>query len=161
MSDQNPAPQTPQQSFGSAPSGSQSFGSAPTGSESMGSAPPAAAPAEQAPPKKKSPLPRIILSVAILAVLGGIGYFLSRDDAVKAEVGQCLAGTTAAELDPDKLKIVDCGASDAGFKVVERIEDKTYAESNAACTSEEAEFVFWSGTKETEPGTVLCLATVK
>jgi hypothetical protein len=147
-----PPPQPPQQSFGEAPGGAESFGSAPQ-------PPGGPAPADQtAPKKKKNPLPRIIIGVVVaVVVLAGVWYF-SRDDAVKAEVGQCLAGTTPSELDADKLKIVDCSAADAGFKVVQRVEGKNYAESDGACTDAATEFVFWSGKDKAKAGTTLCLA---
>jgi hypothetical protein len=180
VSQQNPSdalpPQQPQQSFGAAQQPQQSFGAAPgapggpgapgapgaqgvpgppgapaPGTEAFGSAP------EEPKPKKKNPFVRIGISLAVLAAIAAGGWWLSRDDAVKAEVGQCLAGTTPEQLNADDLKIVDCTASDAGFKVVQRVEGKTYAESNNACTDEQTEFVFWSG-KEGAAGTTLCLA---
>jgi hypothetical protein len=173
VSEQNPSeafpPQAPQQSFGAAqPPPQQSLGQAPGGQGSFGAAPPAqpgqpasapepAPPAEPA-PKKKSGLVRIAVTLVAIAAVGVGGWFFTRNDASNAQVGDCLAGTTPEELNADKLKKVDCTAADAGFKVVERVENKTRAESDAACTeSTEDRWVFWSG-EQGKAGTVLCLA---
>ncbi len=58
--------------------------------------------------------------VVIVLIACAVGYFLSRNDADHAEVGDCLKnnGTTAATLD---LQVVDCGATGAAYKVVEVI----------------------------------------
>jgi hypothetical protein len=146
-------PQPPQQSFGEAPRDAESFGSAPPSPEGS-----TQDQQDQVAPKKKSPLPRIIIFVVIAIVVAAGAWYFSRDDAVKAEVGQCLAGTTPSELDADKLKIVDCSAADAGFKVVQRVEGKNYADSDGACTDAATEFVFWSGEDKAKAGTTLCLA---
>ncbi len=177
MSEQIPSaevPQPPQQSFGTAPPPQESFGSAPSGQQTFGSAPPAepppgapaaadgppAAPVEAAPPKKKG-IGVVGGVVIIVLLLAGVGVFLflQRDKATNANVGDCLAGTTAAELDANKLSVVDCGGSDAGFKVVQRVEDKLFGEADAACTDASTQFVFWSG-NDGEKGTVLCLTAV-
>jgi hypothetical protein len=170
VSEQNPSeafpPQPPQQSFGAAqPPPQQSFGQAPPGQGSFGAAPPAQPgqpgqpmPAAEPAPKKKSGLVRLAVSLVVLAALGVGGWWFTRNDAVNAQVGDCLAGTTPEELNADALKKVDCSASDAGFKVVERVENKTEAEANSACTeSTEDRWVFWSG-ESGKSGTVLCLA---
>lgn len=150
MSDQNPSTPVP-------PQPQQSFGAVPGGQESAGQAPAAPAPAEEA-PKKKSGVGRFLIWIVVVAVIAGVGWYLSRDNAVNAKVGDCLGGTTAAELDADNLKIVECTAADAGFKVVQAVPDKLFAEAEAACTEPSTEFYFWSG-KEGQKGNVLCLAT--
>jgi hypothetical protein len=116
---------------------------------------------EQAAPKKKNLVPRIVISVVVVGVIAAVGWYFNRDAAVKADVGQCLAGTTPAELNADKLKIVDCSAADAGFKVVQRVEGKNYTESDGACTEAATEFVFWSGEDKAKAGTTLCLVRAK
>jgi hypothetical protein len=187
VSEQNPSeafpPQPPQQSFGAAqPPPQQAFGQAPGGQGSFGAAPPPAQPgqpgpgqpgqpgpgepgqpgqplpaAEPAPKKKKSGLVRVVVVLVVLAALGVGGWWFTRGDAVNAQVGDCLAGTTPEEMDASKLKKVECSASDAPFKVVERVENKTEAEANSACTeSTEDRWVFWSG-ETGKSGTVLCL----
>jgi hypothetical protein len=93
----------------------------------------------------------------VLAAVGVGAWWFTRDNAVNAQVGDCLAGTTPEELNASKLKKVECSQSDAGFKVVERVENKTEAEANSACTeSTEDRWVFWSG-ETGKSGTVLCL----
>lgn len=149
----------------------ESVGSAPTGqadsapAEQFGAASaeqfdtPAAAPAD-APAKKKIPV-RLIGSVLLFAAIAVGGWWFSRDDAVNAELGSCLAGTTAAELDANKLKVVECASADAGFKVVGRVEDKAESAADESCNPfQETEYVFWSG-KPGLPGVVLCIAEVK
>jgi hypothetical protein len=172
VSEQNPSeafpPQPPQQAFGAAQPPQQSFGQAPAGQASFGAAPPAqpgqpgqpmpGVPAEPAPVKKKSGLVRVVVVLVVLGALAAGGWWFTRNDAINAQVGDCLAGTTPEELNADALKKVDCGQSDAGFKVVERIENKTEAEANSSCTeSTEDRWVFWSG-EPGKSGTVLCLA---
>jgi hypothetical protein len=173
VSEQNPSealpPQPPQQSFGAAqppPPPQQAFGQAPGGQGSFGAAPPPGQPgqpgqplpaAEPEPKKKKSGLVRVVVTLVVLAALGVGGWWFTRSDAVNAQVGDCLAGTTPEEMDASKLKKVECSASDAPFKVVERVENKTEAEANSACTeSTEDRWVFWSG-ETGKSGTVLCL----
>jgi hypothetical protein len=174
VSEQNPSeafpPQPPQQSFGAAqPPPQQSFGQAPPGQGSFGAAPPPGQPgqpgepmpAAEPAPKKKSGAVRAIVIVAVLVVLSAVGVggwlYTTRNAAGSAQVGDCLAGTTPEQLDASKLKKVDCTASDAPFKVVERIPNKTESEANSACTeSTEDRWVFWTG-KTGQTGTVLCL----
>jgi len=176
VSEQNPSeglpPQPPQQSFGAVPPPpgqgfgtvppppGQGFGTVPPppGQGFGGTAPPPqpAQPAEPA-PKKKSGLLRVIVPLIIVAVVAAGGWWFSRKDAQNAKVGDCLAGTSPEELNAEKLKIVPCTQSDAGFKVVERVENKTEAEAQGSCTeSTEDRWVYWSGEKG-KAGTVLCL----
>jgi hypothetical protein len=93
----------------------------------------------------------------VVAVIAAGGWWFSRKDAVNAKVGDCLAGTSPEELNAEALKIVPCTQTDAGFKVVERVENKTEAEAQGSCTeSTEDRWVYWSGEKN-KAGTVLCL----
>jgi hypothetical protein len=140
---------------------------APTSSADETPAPTPSADATPTPPAAPTPKARRIgiiaaVAVAAIALLAVAGWFyLGRTKPVDAQVGQCLAGTTIDKLDANKLKIVDCTASDASFKVVQRVEGKTDAESNSACPSAVTEYVYWSGRSEGAKGTVLCLVTVK
>jgi hypothetical protein len=150
------APLPPQQSFGTAPMGTESVGSAPSG-ESVG-----AAPAEA--PKKKSGLPRIVLSVAIVAVLAAIGWFLSRDNVVNAKVGDCFPASVMSEqlTDASNTKTVDCGGTDAAYKVVGIIDNKKSSEFKIEdCASYSTAIgAVWLG-KENEAGKVYCVEAVK
>ncbi|MFF8267922.1 hypothetical protein ACF059_11030 [Streptomyces sp. NPDC016562] len=58
-----------------------------------------------------------IIGVVIALVVVAVGYFLSRDDADQAKVGDCLKnnGTT---ISPD-LQVVTCGGTEAEYKVVQ------------------------------------------
>jgi hypothetical protein len=167
VSEQNPSeglpPQPPQQSFGAAqPPPGQSFGAAPPPpGQSFGAAPPPppmpAQPAEPAPKKKKGGVLRVIVPLVVVAVIAAGGWWFTRKEAQNAKVGDCLAGTSPEELNAEKLTIVPCTQSDAGFKVVERVENKTEAQSQSACTeSTEDRWVYWYGERGGS-GTVLCL----
>jgi hypothetical protein len=161
---ETPSPETSEpQSLGSALGATETFGSAPPPVSGPPADAPAGAPADSTPPAAKSKRGGLtaIIAVAVIAVLAVAAFlFFPRNEPAKAKVGQCLAGTTVDKLDANKLKIVDCGTADAGFKVVQRVESQTYADSDKACTTAETEYVFWSG-KEGKAGTVLCLVTVK
>jgi hypothetical protein len=180
----------PPQSFGSMPAseggpsvpGQPTYGAPPVFDEppssaepTLGSPPPAppepmpAADAASVPPGDTTGAPAkkrrgglwgyLVLAVVIIAIVA-FYYTSTRDDASKAQVGQCLGGTTTTERNADHMKIVDCASSDANFKVVKRVEGKLYGESDAACNDEPStSYVFWSG-KDNEKGTVLCLSAV-
>ncbi|MET9801930.1 hypothetical protein [Streptomyces sp. NPDC006368] len=62
-----------------------------------------------------------IAGTVIFFIVAGVAYFLSQDDADKAEAGDCLKnnGTISA---PD-LQVVECGGTEAAYKVVEVIPD--------------------------------------
>jgi hypothetical protein len=166
VSEQNPSEaQQPQQYFGAAqPPPQQSFGQAPPPpgqgayppppQQAYGAPPPV--PAEQ-PKKKRGGLVRLGITLVVLAALGVGGWWFTRKDAVNANVGDCLAGTTPEELNADNLKIVPCTQSDAHFKVVQKGDNKTEANAESACTTDDYKWVFWSG-EPGKSGTVLCLA---
>jgi hypothetical protein len=151
------APLPPQQSFGTAPTGTESVGSAPSG-EGVGAAP------VEAPAKKKSGLPRIVLSVAIVAVLAAIGWFLSRNDVVNAKVGDCFPASVMSETltDASNTKTVDCSGSDAAYKVVGIIDNKKSSDFKIEdCASYSTAIgAVWLG-KENEAGKVYCVEAVK
>lgn len=137
-----------------------SLGEAPRAADAVGP------PTDAAKVKKRSRglVIGLVVGLAVLLLICGIGAVVvialasaNADSAENAEVGDCLTGTTAEELDPDKLTKVDCGSAEARFTVVGRVEDKTFAEREAACESvTDTDFVFWTG-REGGRGTVLCL----
>ena len=100
----------------------------------------------------------IVAGLAVLAVIAGIGAYLNRDAANKAKVGDCVS-----QEGSDDLKVVECGSSDADFKVVGRVEDKTQAEAGiSACgpfVEQGAEQAYWEGERG-KKGLVLCLGPV-
>jgi len=173
VSEQNPSEaQQPQQYFGAAqPPPQQSFGQAPppAGPPPQGyGAPPPAGPPPQAygappplpaeqPKKKRGGLVRLGIILLVVAAIGVGGWLFTRKNAVNANVGDCLAGTTPQELNADNLKIVPCTQSDAHFKVVQKGDNKTEANAESACTTADYKWVFWSG-EPGKSGTVLCLA---
>ncbi|MEV6926676.1 hypothetical protein AB0M46_19535 [Dactylosporangium sp. NPDC051485] len=126
-------------------------------------------PQQQQPPQEQSPLqqpvapqpakkgfkvPRLVISLVVLVVLGGVGWYLSRDDALNAKVGDCLHQKGANDL-----SIVKCDTADANFTVLGRVEDKTESEVDAkgVCDQWDATTAtYWEG-KKGQKGTVLCL----
>jgi hypothetical protein len=104
---------------------------------------------------------RVISIVIGLVVLGGVfaaTTYFNRDAASKAKVGDCVS-----QEGSDDLKVVECGSSDADFKVVGRVEDKTQAEAGiSACgpfVEAGAEQAYWEGERG-KKGLVLCLGPV-
>lgn len=83
------------------------------------------APPPPAPPARRGGMGVLkilkIIGIVIALIVVAVGYFLSRDDADHAEVGDCLKnnGTT---ISPD-LQVVKCGETAAKYKVVEVIPD--------------------------------------
>ncbi len=80
----------------------------------MPGAPVAGAPAEQKPGRK---LPvRAILSVVLLVIVAGVGWYLNRDNVENAAVGDCASYDASKK---DKMyKVVDCTDAAAEFKVL-------------------------------------------
>lgn len=62
-----------------------------------------------------------IIGVVLALIACAVGYFLSRDDADKAKVGDCLKNN-GSTVTPD-LQVVKCGGADATYKVVAVIPD--------------------------------------
>ncbi|MEU7555556.1 hypothetical protein AB0B01_24995 [Streptomyces sp. NPDC044571] len=60
-----------------------------------------------------------IIGVVIALIVVAVGYFLSRDDADQAKVGDCLKNN-GSTVSPD-LQVVKCGTTGAAYKVVEVI----------------------------------------
>jgi len=109
---------------------------------------------QQQPAKKGIKVPRLVISLVVLVVLGGIGWYLSRDDALNAKVGDCLHQKGANDL-----SVVKCDSSDANFSVLGRISDKTEADADAAGVCDQwadSTNAYWEG-KSGQKGTVLCL----
>jgi hypothetical protein len=101
----------------------------------------------------------IVILVVALVVIGGLialGVVLNRDAASNAKVGDCV------QQSGDDIKVVKCDDTNAAYKVVGRVEDKTQVEARlSACDSfPDAESSYWEG-KPGEKGLVLCLAPVK
>jgi hypothetical protein len=118
----------------------------------QGAPPPPPAPVAR--PSRGRKIGGIIVAVLILAGIAGFSWFMSRDDATNAKVGDCLKQTG-----DNSVQVVDCSDSEATLKVVGRVEDKTQIEGQlSACDGVEGtESSYWEG-KQGEKGLVLCLA---
>jgi hypothetical protein len=127
------------------------------------------------PPAKKGGAGKIIgiivgVVVLLIALCVGGGAFLfnkAKSDPANAKVGNCLAGetmdsTTAKPV--NNIKVVDCNASDAKYKVVGVVENKTETQFNTddkICSAySTAESALWQGTAG-KAGSVLCLEPIK
>ena len=127
------------------------------------------------PPVKKRSAGKIIgivvgVLVLLIAICVGAGALLlnkAKSDPANAKVGNCLAGetmdsTTAKPV--SNIKVVDCTATDAKYKVVGVVDNKTESDFNAdnnICKAyPTAESALWQGTSG-KPGSVLCLQPVK
>jgi len=165
------APLPPQQAFGDAPTppaAEGSFGAAPaavpppTAGEAFGVAP--------APEKKKSNVLKIIGSIVVVLVvlcLAG-GFFayrsLTSDPTKDAKAGDCIDKPVASSSgDSVSAKIVACTSTDAAYKVVGRVNDKTEAESgndsNVCAAFPEVE-TWYVAIPKGGKGYVLCLTEV-
>ncbi|MCF2532182.1 LppU/SCO3897 family protein [Yinghuangia soli] len=109
------------------------------------------------PPRRRKKWPFIVGGIiAAIVVLGVVGYFLGKDDATNAGVGDCL---TAAK-DADDMKKIGCDSESAKWRVIEKFEDTT---DGKKCLTDEIKakgFVTdfqWSGANEG----VLCLTITK
>jgi hypothetical protein len=113
----------------------------------MGAVPPGAA------PKKKNTRLIITLSVvAALVIIGGITALINRkSDPANAKVGDCIHYGSQTNV-----KVVDCGSSDAQFRVVQRVDNTS---DQSACDnvadSDVSLYTTGSGSKYT-----LCVALV-
>jgi hypothetical protein len=130
--------------------GQQSWNPAQQGGVPQGAPPPAPA----ARPSRGRKIGGILVAVLILAAIAAFSWFMGRDDATKAKVGDCLKQTG-----DNSVQVVECSDSEATLKVVGRVEDKTQIEAQlSACDAfEGAESTYWEG-KQGEKGLVLCLA---
>ncbi|MFK0046404.1 hypothetical protein ACIQU4_20330 [Streptomyces sp. NPDC090741] len=79
--------------------------------------------APPAPPRRRMGVMKIlkIIVAVVVVIAAAVGYYASRDDADKANVGDCLTnkGNTVS---PD-LQVVKCGGANAQYKVVKVISD--------------------------------------
>jgi len=124
-----------------------------------------AVPAE--PEAKPRRAKKIILSiVSVLVVIGivavakvGLREVIDRvtGNTTKAVAGDCVTDAQSA----DDMKVVDCTAADAAYKVAGVGEDKTQAEANDVCaqfaTAEDYLFLYEGTLSDTTKGRVLCL----
>jgi hypothetical protein len=107
-----------------------------------------------APPTTGTTSPTRVEPVATTAPGSGARPGAPAED---AKAGDCLTGTTANELDAERLKVASCGSSNAEFQVVAVVKGKREPEAETACDPYiDTEYVFWSGTRG-RTGTVLCL----
>lgn len=126
-------------------------------------------PAPPAPSNTKRPKGKIIMwsllaVVIVVVVIFGVRNSLSSPS--NAAVGDCLKGTatnseTATEV--NDFQTVACTSSDAKFKVLGKIENKTEAEfegDRAICDKFPATTAEYWGGKQGEKGYVLCLGDV-
>jgi hypothetical protein len=155
-------PPGPQGQFGQAPQGQ--FGPAPQG---QFGAPPPGYP--QPPARKKRGAARIvvpIVSVIVLGVIAIVVYVASRSSPVHAKVGDCLKGTAITSTtaqDAGDVKIVACTSTDAKYKVVGKVDNKSktqFTTDDAICqpyVAAGATTALWGQTSG-ENGFVLCLA---
>jgi hypothetical protein len=111
------------------------------------------------PARKKSPVRRIVLIVAAVAVIGVLALVgrLVTDDPDVAGAGDCLAGVSAEEL-----KVVGCTEAAARYKIAGKVDGKSQAEFRSNSTEickpyRGAIRAFWKGTPGGN-GYVLCLA---
>jgi hypothetical protein len=127
------------------------------------------------PPAKKGGAGKVIgivvgvVVVVIVLCIGGIFGIaaLNKDNPSNAKVGDCLAGddmdsTTAKPV--SNVKIVACTASNAKYKVVGKVDDKTETDfniDNHVCDAyPTAKSALWQG-ETGKKGSVLCLEPAK
>jgi hypothetical protein len=159
-----PAPSLPSQ-----PQPAEAAEAAPAEVPPTEATPAESAPAAEPPRRRKGRVGAVLMWIAIVIVLALIAYVVwalfLKETPAKAEVGQCLGGTSVTERDANKLKLTDCASSDATFKVIQKFEHREYKDAkDATCTSADTTFVFFSPDQKLMfwqkdgPGTVLCLA---
>ncbi len=95
----------------------------------------------------------------VIIVAAAVVWFLNRDDATNAEVGDCIR-----EEGSDELTIVDCDDPSAQWEVVgieseEQTYDEFMADPDTCSAFSEAEQAWWYG-EVGEEGLVLCVIPV-
>jgi hypothetical protein len=124
------------------------------------------------PPARSGGKLKIILAVVgallLLCCVGGVALAVQSDifggGAGSADVGDCLAGkgidSGNDRFQKADLEVVECSDSEARYKVVGKVENKTQTEAvDAVCEPfTGAELIYWEG-RQGEEGTVLCLQT--
>ncbi|MEU5887793.1 hypothetical protein ABZ835_13300 [Streptomyces sp. NPDC047461] len=143
---QLPAPQPPQ--------GGNPFAQGQPGVPPQGGAP--YAPVPPTPPARRfnKKLLRIAGFIVVAILIAGGKWFFGQTDAETTSVGSCMHNE-GTQVSPD-LKTVDCGSSDAQYKVVEKFEDTS--DSDKCEAVKEAEISYY----QTGDGhdVVLCLKEV-
>jgi hypothetical protein len=109
----------------------------------------------------------VVLLIAVCVGAGAVLWNSAKNDPANAKVNDCLAGdtmdsTTAKPV--NNVKVVSCTATDARYKVVGVVANKTEAQFNVdndICKAyPTAESALWQGTSG-KAGSVLCLEPVK
>jgi hypothetical protein len=154
------------------PPAQQPFGAPPPGNPYGGAEFPAPNPYGAIPPppakKKTGRIVGIIVGAVVVVLVLCVGgiiavNYIGKNNASNAKVGDCLEGdsmksTTAQRV--NHVKIVDCGASTANYKVVGIVKDKTETDFDTnqdICKAfPSAQFGLWQGTSGSS-GDVLCL----
>ncbi len=99
----------------------------------------------------------VVLVIVVVGVASAV--LLGRSEPRRAEVGDCLAGQAAEEIE-----VVACDDSRAAYKIVGKIDSITQsdwdAKDNACEAYPTAESSFWEGT-EGKAGYALCLESVE
>ncbi|MFF0063027.1 hypothetical protein ACFYRC_16065 [Streptomyces sp. NPDC005279] len=150
---QQPYPQQPQPGYGHPQQQGQ-----PYPPQQQWGAPPPPAPSSSGGGLGAKTILKIIVAVIALIVFA-IVYFMSQDDADKAEAGDCMknSGSTASA----DLEVVDCGDSKAAYKVVEVLPNTT---DTTRCEGKsDASYVEQTRGGRRSSGTrfVLCLNEIK
>lgn len=99
------------------------------------------------------------LAILIAALVGG-GWYLNRDSAENAKVGDCLH-----EVSANELKIVDCTSADADYSVVGKVGGQASSVASDPNTTvcqafPDATGLYWWG-KSGRKGDVLCFKELK
>ncbi|MPY77476.1 MAG: hypothetical protein GEV04_03080 [Actinophytocola sp.] len=120
------------------------------------------------PPHPKSTKRTLVIMVSVvlgIAPLGLVALFVYTRffTLTGAQVGDCLAG----DIDkPYSIEITDCGAADANYRVVGRVEDKSMVEfeskagKKTCAPFKDAEFLYFEGFGDdaAASGAILCLS---
>lgn len=110
-------------------------------------------------PRRRKKWPWIVGGVvAVVVVLAVVGYFVSKDDASNAKVGDCITSD-------ERSKITDCDKSDAVFRVVGKFEDTS---DTSRCDTPEmiakgrvVAFYWKGGGKGRDKSAVICATLTK
>ncbi|WP_157630852.1 LppU/SCO3897 family protein [Kribbella catacumbae] len=96
-----------------------------------------------------------IVGLAIIALIFGTVFYFARNNASNTDVGDCVKETGS-----NGLQQVDCGNSEARYKVVGKVKDKSQAEATFSTCSEfkGTSDLYWQ--KSGSQSFVLCLAPV-
>jgi hypothetical protein len=117
-------------------------------------------------------LPIVVVLLLVCCVGGGFALYKavssSSSSAGDAQVGDCLKGKkidqSSDKFQDASLTKTDCSATDALYKVVGRVADKTQSQAatddNICSAYADATSLYWFG-KTGQKGTVLCLKNAK